>query len=117
MNVEFQWVKPLPIKEIEKFEDRVVYNAAVYTREYTKGTSAYPYLSGELSRQEAKAPIVGSNKQYGLTAGVDYAKYVWDMKGVKWTNNATKPQWYYTQFKNSAEVIVHQAVNTALKEI
>ena len=117
MNVSIEWVKPLPVKEINKFEDRVVYNAAFYTREYTKGSSAYPYLSGTLAREEAKAPIVGGNKEYGLSAGVDYAKYVWNMKDVNWTNKSTKPQWYYTQYINDKEKIIYQAVNTALKEI
>ena len=117
MNVEIKWVKDIPKKQINQFEDRVVYDMAVYTREYTKGTSAFPRLTGDLERQEIAAPIVGSNKSYGLTSGVDYAKYVWNMNNVNWTNKSTKPQWYYTQFKNSAEKIVAQAVSTALKEI
>ena len=117
MNVEVKWVKDLPTKQINAFEDRVVYNCAVYTREYTKGTSAFPRLTGELERQEIASSIVGSNKEYGLTSGVDYARYVWKMKNVSWTNKSTKPQWYYTQFKNDGEKIVHQAVNSALKEI
>lgn len=117
MKVQFKWVKKLPIKELNKFEDRVVYDTAVYTREFTKGTNAYPYLSGKLARTEMASPVVGSNKKYGLTSGVDYAVYVWRMKGVNWTNKATKPQWYYTQFKNNSHKIVKQAVYKALKEI
>ena len=117
MKVTFKWVKPLPIKDINRFEDRVVYNCAVYTREYTKGTSAFPHLSGTLERTEIAAPIVGFDKTYGLSSGVDYAKYVWNMKNVQWTNKATKPQWYYTQFKNDKEKIIAQAVSSALKEI
>lgn len=117
MNVKFEWVKPIPKEQINQFEDRVVYNTAVYTREYTKGSGVYPYLSGELSRSESASPIVGSHKEYGLTAGVDYALYVWNMKNVNWTNSSTQPQWYYTQFKNNAETIVNQAISSALKEI
>ena len=117
MNIDVKWVKEIPKKQIDNFTDRVVYDVAVFTREYTKGTSAFPRLSGELERQEIAAPIVGTHKEYGLTSGVDYAKYVWKMKDVSWTNKSTKPQWYYTEFKNDAEKIVNQAVNTALKEI
>lgn len=117
MNISFTWLKPLPVNKINQFEDKVVYNTAVYTREYTKGTSAFPRLTGELERQEIKAPIVGSNKSYGLISGVDYAKAVWKMTDVNWTNKATKPQWYYTQFRNSKEKIIRQAVSSALKEI
>lgn len=117
MNIEIKWEKEIPVKQINTFEDRVVYNCAVYTREYAKNTDAFPHLTGELERQEIAAPIVGSNKSYGLTAGVDYAKYVWRMKSPNWTNKATKQQWYYTQFKNDAEKIVNQAVSSSLKEI
>lgn len=117
MNFEIKWEKEIPIDQINKFEDRVIYDCAVFTREFTKGTSAFPYLTGELERQEIAAPIVGSDKSYGLTGGVDYAKYVWRMNNANWTNQATKPQWYYTEFRNNAEKIVGQAINAALKEI
>lgn len=117
MKIQLKWVKKLPVKELNKFEDRVVYDTAVYTREFTKGTSAYPYLSGKLQRSEIASPIVGSNKKYGLISAVDYAVHVWEMKGVNWTNPSTKPQWYYTQFKNNSYKIVKQAVYKALKEI
>jgi hypothetical protein len=117
MNIEVKWIKEIPKKQIDNFTDRVVYDVAVLTREYTKGTSAFPRLTGELERQEIATPIVGSNKEYGLSAGVKYAGYVWKMKDVSWTNKSTKPQWYYTQFKNDAEKIVNQAVLTAKKEI
>lgn len=117
MNITFEWVKPLPEKQINQFEDRVVYNCALYTREYTKTTSAFPHLSGELERTEIASPIIGSNKTYALTGGVDYAKYVWRMTNVNWTNKATKPQWYYTTFKNHAEKVFSQAVSAATKEI
>lgn len=117
MTFQFKWVKEIPTKQINAFEDRVVYNTAVFTREYTKNSRAYPHLSGTLEEQEVAAPISGSNKNYGLEAGVDYAKYVWRMDDVHWTNQQTKPQWYYTQFKNDAEKIVSQAVTSAMKEI
>lgn len=116
MNVEFKWIKPLPIAKINEFEDRVVYNCALYTREYTKGTSAFPRLTGELERNEIKSPIMGSNKTYSLTGGVDYAGYVWRMSGVNWTNKATQPQWYYTTFKNHAEKIMSQAIVSSIKK-
>jgi hypothetical protein len=117
MNVEFKWVKDIPKQKINMFEDRVVYYAAIYTRERVKGTDAYPYLSGELSRQELAQPIVGSDKQYSWLSGVDYAVYVWNMKSPHWTNPKTKPQWYYTQFKQDKEKILSQAQTIALKEI
>ena len=117
MNAEVIIIKDLPIKQIQNFEDKVVYNTALLTREYTKNSNAYPYLSGKLRRTEVATPIVGSNKEYGLTAGVNYAKYVWNMSDVKWTNQETKPKWYFATFKNQAQIIVSNAVMRVKKEI
>ena len=117
MNVEVEIIKGLPIEQIETFEDKTVYNCAAFTRELAKGTSAFPYRTGELMRNEIKEPIVGSNKEYGLLQGVDYAKYVWKMKNVNWTNPSTEPQWYYNVFNKDGAGIVTDAVIRAIKEL
>lgn len=117
MNIEVAIIKDIPVQQINNFEDRVVYNVAVNTREFTKSSDTYPYLSGTLKREEIKAPIVGSNKQYGLDRGVDYATYVYKMDGVQWTNKTTQPHWYMANFKNQSNLIVNNAVNSALKEV
>ena len=117
MNVKVEIIKDIPIKQISKFEDRVVYNAAILTREYTKSANAYPYLTGRLRASEVSSPVVGSNKEYGLTAGVKYATYVWNYNNVDWTNSNTRPQWYYTIYKNQSATINSNAVSRALKEI
>lgn len=117
MNVEVKIIKELPLKEISKFEDKVVYNTAVITREFTKSANAYPYRTGKLRSSEVASPITGSNKEYGLGAGVGYATRVWNYSNVNWTNPSTQPKWYLTTFKNQTIGIVHNAVNRALKEI
>lgn len=117
MDIEIEIIKGIPTEQINKFEDKVVYNCAVYTRELTKGASAFPYLSGRLQRSEVAAPIVGSNKEYGLSNGVDYAKYVWRMKNAKWTNPNTQPQWYKSVFDTKAGTVVSGAVIRAKGEI
>ena len=105
-------------KNIDRFTDKVVYNVAVLTREMTKGLRAYPRRTGRLEQTEVSEQITGSNKEYGLSAGVAYAKYVW-LKGrnTNWTNSSTEPQWYYTVFDKHDKEIVHNAVNRALKEL
>lgn len=115
--VSIQWVKPIPKEQINKFEDRVVYNTAKFTRTMTGSSNAYPYRTGKLKATERTNAIIGNNKEYGLTAGVNYAKYVWNMKNVNWTNPSTKPQWYYNQFRSSGTLIVAGAVHTSLKEV
>ena len=117
MNIEIEIKKGLPVEQIQKFEDKTVYNCAVFTREMTKGSNAYPYLTGKLSRTEIAAPIIGFNKEYGLTAGVDYAIDVWGYTNVNWTNPNTKPQWYKSEFNMNGGVIVSSAVVHAYKEI
>ena len=117
MNVEVILAKPIPVEQISNFEDKTVYNTAVLTREYTKSSNAYPYLTGKLQKSEVAAPIIGSNKKYGLLAGVDYATTVWGYRNVAWTNPSTKPQWYYSEFREKGSIIVSNAVQRALKEV
>ena len=69
MNIEVKITKDIPVKDIAKFEDRAVYYTAVLTREYTKSMNAYPYLSGELSRQEIASPITGKDGMETLIGG------------------------------------------------
>lgn len=117
MNVEVKIIRGIPKEQIDKFEDRVVYNTAVLTREFTKSRNTYPYRTGRLRSSEVAVPIIGSNKEYGLGAGVYYAKYVWDMYNVNWTNPSTKPQWYYGNFREKGASIIAGAVVKAKKEI
>lgn len=117
MNVEIKIVKELPTKEINKLEDRVVYNTAILTREYTKTANAYPYLTGNLRRSEVSSGITGSNKNYGLVAGTKYAKAVYNYTNVNWTNKSTQPQWYYSVFRRQGNAILQNAVGRAIKEI
>ena len=117
MNIEVKIVKDLPVEQINKFEDKVVYDVAVLTREFTKSSNAFPYLTGELQRQEIAAPIIGSNKDYGLSAGVSYATRVYNFKNANWTNPSTQPQWYYNVFNKNGNTIISDSVVRALKEV
>ena len=116
--IEVKITKDIPTDQISDFEDKVVYNAAVFTREYTKNMAAYPHLTGELERQEIKAPIKKLSKgSYALLDGVDYAKYVWKMTDVKWTNPTTEPQWYKTIYQRKEKTIIDKAQSRALGEL
>lgn len=117
MNVEVTILKPIPKNQIKQLEKRVVYNAAVFTREFTKNANAFPYLTGELQRTEIAAPIAGEGMEYGLTAGVGYATRVYKYTNAEWTNPATQPQWYFSVFKKEGKTIINQAFNTAIKEV
>ena len=111
MNVEYIVLKPLDKKSIDNFMDKTVHNVASTTLSMTTGH--FPRRTGDLERTSYAYGVKGGNKTYTLGTGVNYAKYVWEMKGVNWTNQSTIPQWYYTIFKNHAETIVSQAVKNA----
>ena len=109
--------KDIPVDQIKEFEDKVVYYTASLTREYTKGTNAYPYRTGELAREEMSSQITGSNAEYNLLAGTNYAPYVWKMGKVNWTNKSTEPQWYYNVHRKHEKTINSSAIERVLKEI
>ena len=117
MKLDVQIIKNLPVKQINTFEDRVIYNVAVETRELTKSLGAFPRLSGELERQEVAQPIAGSNKEYGLGSGVAYAKRVWNYNNVNWTNPNTMPKWYYNVFDKNSATILQNAVVKSLRSL
>lgn len=118
MSLQVKIIKDIPKETIEKFEDRVVYNTAVETREYTKGIGAYPHLTGKLERTESASPITSSGKStYNLLAGVNYAKKVYNYTKARWTNPTTIPQWYYNVYRKYQASILKSATTKANKEI
>lgn len=118
MNSEFIILADLPREQIRKFESNVVKNAATLTRERTKTSEAFPYLTGELERTEVGDDIIVSSElEYGLSAGVTYAKYVWNMENVHWTNKKTEPKWYLEIYKKHKEDILQTAVVTSLGSV
>jgi hypothetical protein len=117
-TIDVKILKGIPEEQITDFEDKTIYYAAVLTREYTKNMQAYPHLTGELEQQEIKAPIKKSgNGAYALLDGTDYAKYVYKMTDVNWTNPRTQPQWYSTIFRRKEKTIVDKAQERALGEL
>lgn len=117
MSIEVKIIKDIPEKQLNQFKDRVVYYTASLTREYTKGMGAYPHLTGDLERYEIASQITGGNQEYNLLCGVDYAKYVWKMTNVKWTNPNTIPKWYVNVYKQKDKLILNEASTRAIREL
>ena len=115
MNVEIEIVKGIPEEQINKFLDKTIYNVAVLTREETKSLRAYPVRTGTLQKEEVAQEIIGNNKEYGLGAGVPYAKKVYSMENVNWTNKSTLPHWYYSVFNKKGATIISNAFIQTLK--
>ena len=117
IDFEIKIIKDIPKEQIEDFTDKVVYNVAVLTRERTKELRAFPYRTGRLEETEIQQHITGSNKEYGLSAGVDYAVRMYNLDNANWTNPSTEPHWYYNIYDRYKKTIVMDAVSRAKKEV
>lgn len=121
LDAEFEVIRPIPEAQILQLENKIVENVAMLTRQETNNKDAFPYLTGELKRSELGDDIINiANLEYGLSAGVDYAKYVWDMPArpdTNWTNDKTEAQWYLTIYKNHTGSILQQASISAIRSV
>lgn len=118
ISVSVEIPRELPIKELDRYTDLVVYNVARITLDYTNSKQRFPYLTGELNRASMAEGVVSEgNKTYHLGAsGVDYAPDVWEYpQKTNWTNPNTYAQWYLTEYQNEKEIITNLAVNNAMK--
>ena len=121
VKVQVEIPKELPIRELNTYIDKVVYNTARITLDFTNSKQHFPYLTGELNRASMAEGVVSEgDKTYYLGAqGVDYAPAVWEypQKGTNWTNPNTYAKWYVTEYKNEKELIMQQAVSNAIKMV
>lgn len=119
-QISFKVVKPLPVKEISNWEDKVVFGIARATLDFTNSRRHFPYLSGELNRASMSEGVVRETKgTYHLGArGVEYAPKVWNYKNVNWTNKQTLPQWYksvYEKYRNEINQVALKGAEGELK--
>lgn len=119
IHVDVEIPRGIPVRELDNYMDKVVYNVARVTLDYTNSKQRFPYLTGELNRAAmAEGVVSDGGKTYYLGArGVSYAPAVWKFpqKGTHWTNPNTFAQWYITEFKNEKELITRQAINNAIR--
>lgn len=112
--------REIPIAQIKKWEDRVVYGIARKTLDFTNSGEHFPYLTGELARASMNEGVVTlGNSNYGLGArGVEYAPRVWRYgEGTNWTNKNTIPQWYMGVFEKYRNEILEDAIKVANNEV
>ena len=113
ITIKYNFITPIPEKQITKFMDRTVYNTARITMDLTEGV--YPKKSGELYRETIGFGVQGQKAHYGLGSNVDYAVYVWTKpQNTNWTNANTKAQWHDNIYNNKKEQILSQAVSRAI---
>lgn len=119
-SVSIDFPKDLPIREVTKYTDNVVHNAARVTLDFTNTKKRFPYLTGELNRASMSYGVEGRNKEYylGTDATVDYAKYVWKYpQKTNWTRKTTYAKWFLTEFKNEKELIMQKATSNAKRGV
>ena len=120
VSVDIKIVDNLPINELNKYIDLVVFGVARNTLDYTTAENRFPYLTGNLQRS-AIAEGVKQEEQFTYylgAAGADYAEYVWEFpQNTNWTNPNTYAQWYFKVFQNKKEVITQNAVDNAIRSV
>ena len=115
MRCDVSWIKELPVREINGFENEVVYRTARMTLDFT--IPHIPYRTGDLNKSSLAFGVQGQDKVYSLGAGVPYAKYVWNFnqETTNWTNPRSYSQWFLTEFKNQKETILGNSVTASYK--
>ena len=112
-GIEFKVVKPMPVKEINNYMDKIVFAIARATLDFTNTGHRFPYLTGELNRSSMAEGVVKETfGTYHLGArGVDYAPKVWNYpQSTNWTNPSTYAKWYETEFEKDKTIIVNSAI-------
>lgn len=100
-----------------RYTDLIVFGVASRTLDLTSQESRFPRKTGNLAhksmvqrtRKEADCVYCLDNPE-----GAEYAKYVWNMENVNWTNPNTYPQWFATVYQNNKELITEYAVSQAI---
>ena len=119
LDVKVEIPRDLPIKEIDKYVDNTVHNAARITLDFTVDKFRIPYRKGKLqTATEAYGVEKMGDKVYqlGTDGTVDYAKYVWDYpQKTHWTRKTTYAQWFVKEYKNEKELIMTRAIESAKK--
>lgn len=112
-GVDIQIVKDLPVDKIDRWEDKVVFEIARKTLDFTDSGSHFPYLTGTLNVASMNEGVVSEgNMTYHLgSRGVEYAPKVWSYgENTNWTNPSTIPQWYFGVFEKYKNEILQDAI-------
>lgn len=119
INVSIELKRDLPIEQLKRWQDKVVYSMARVTLDFTNSANHFPYLTGELNRASMAQGVEGNNATYYLGArGVNYAPRVWEYgEGTNWTNPSTLPKWYVSVFDKYKTEITTQAIKNAETEL
>lgn len=107
-SIKFQW-KPGAEEKLEKFKDRVVYDVAYNTLQYSN--PIIPKDTKTLILDTFDYGVKGSNCSYTIGSPTSYAKYVWnyDDATTHWTVPGTGNQWFIKGLKKYGKVILQQA--------
>lgn len=122
ISFSFKIIKDLPVEQLKKWQDKVVYGIARQTLDFTNSKNYFPRLSGDLQLSSMSCGVLNlGNMEYGLSydeGTAYYTKYVWKMgEGTNWTNPSTLPRWYANAFFRHKTEIVQLALKNAESEL
>jgi len=119
-GISIKVVKDLPVEQLKKWQDKVVYSLARATLDFTNSSHYFPYRSGELNKSSmARGVIPIGQSTYGLgyQGSTTYAPRVWQMgSNTNWTNPSTLPQWYISTFEKHKTELLQLAIKNAESE-
>lgn len=118
-TIEVKIVKEMPVAQLKKWQDKVIYSLARATLDFTNSAHYFPYKTGALNQGSMAMGVQGSNGTYGIGAeGVSYAPRVWTYgKDTNWTNPSTLPQWYVSAYEKHREELMQLALKNAESEL
>ena len=122
IQVSVEVTRPLPVEKLNQWQDKVVYEMARTTLDFTNTKQHFPRLTGALQEGSMATGVVSINKKtYGLDydkTTTTYAPRVWEYGyGTNWTNKSTLPQWYMSVFDKYKNEIVGLAIKDAESEL
>lgn len=126
-QISFKVVKPLPVKEISNWEDKVVYGIARTTLDFTNSKKAFPWRTGTLNLASMAAGVskfgeasygLGYSKEYNGVS-VNYGKKVYEYpQSTNWSRSSTIAHWYkgvYDRYRNEINQVALKGAEGELK--
>ena len=120
ISVSVKVTRDLPVGQLKKWQNKVVYGIARATLDFTDSKHHFPYRTGELNRASIAQGVVEEvpGTYYLGARGVNYAPRVWEYGDkTNWTNPNTLPQWYEGVFDRYKPEIIEVALKNAESEL
>ena len=110
INATFKWNEKIKIN-LQKAPEKILRQIARQTLDLTGSSKVTAHRSGK-TEQTMYSEGVQGDFQNGFYIGnfTDYASYVYEKKGVNWTNTNTKTKWFEYIWQKHGGMIISNAI-------